>query len=143
MAVALGSRVYPGEKGKEIGWAPIELTADGQASALNEIRASRTHVLHWHGDTFDLPREAKLLASTNQYRNQAFSIGRRGLALQFHPEVSASGLESWFIGHTLEISTTPGVSVKDLRAGTALHASKLARCSREFLTHWLERVAAK
>jgi GMP synthase (glutamine-hydrolysing) len=142
MAAALGSKVYVGQQGKEIGWSPIELTADGQLSPLSEIGPSRTRVLHWHGDTFDLPRGAKLLASTKQYRNQAFSIGRRGLALQFHPEVTASGLESWFIGHTLEISTTPGVSVQNLRAETARHASDLARCSREFFSHWLGSVVA-
>jgi GMP synthase (glutamine-hydrolysing) len=142
MAAALGSKVYAGENGKEIGWGPLQLTVDGQSNSLSEIGSSQTNVLHWHGDTFELPDGAKLLASTEQYRNQAFSIGRRGLALQFHPEVSASGLERWFVGHTLEISTTSGVSVKTLRAETAVHAPKLARSGPRFLSRWLDSIAA-
>ncbi|WP_229167733.1 glutamine amidotransferase-related protein [Bradyrhizobium altum] len=51
MALALGGRVFPG-KVKEIGWGPIDLTPDGKSSCLRNLQ---TKVLHWHGDTFDLP----------------------------------------------------------------------------------------
>jgi GMP synthase (glutamine-hydrolysing) len=53
IAAALGARVYPGGK-KEIGWAPVALTAAGRASPLAALEGRP--VLHWHGDTFDLPR---------------------------------------------------------------------------------------
>ncbi len=141
MAAALGSTVYPGAQGKEIGWAPISLTVQGQAGSLAELHASRTKVLHWHGDTFDLPARATLLASTERYQNQAFSIGKRGLAVQFHPEVSAAGLERWLIGHTLEIATTPGVSVASLRADTAVATPALAGCGPKFFAKWLSEVS--
>ena len=141
MAAALGSTVYPGAQGKEIGWAPIRLTGQGEAGPLAELHASRTKVLHWHGDTFDLPAKATLLASTERYRNQAFSIGKRGLALQFHPEVSAAGLERWFIGHTLEIATTAGVSVSRLRSDTAMAGPALTGCGPKFFARWLDETA--
>lgn len=51
MAQALGGRVFPG-KVKEIGWGPIDLTPEGKSSCLRNLH---TKVLHWHGDTFDLP----------------------------------------------------------------------------------------
>lgn len=140
MAAAAGARVYPGGMGKEIGWAPLELTQAGTVSPLAELGPRRTAVLHWHGDTFDLPDRATLLASTGRYAHQAFAIGRRGMALQFHPEVSAEGLESWFIGHALEIATTPGVSVDGLRAETARHAPALHRQGPAFLERWLSEV---
>jgi len=136
MAAAAGAAVYPGRQGKEIGWDKIQLTCDGAESCLAEIGPDQTHVLHWHGDTFDLPIGARLLASTARYRNQAFSLGR-SLAVQFHPEVSASGLESWFIGHTMEIATTPDVSVAQLRADTARHAATLAQCGPRLLRRWI------
>jgi GMP synthase (glutamine-hydrolysing) len=140
MAAALGAKVYPGTAGKEIGWGPVELTARGAAGPLGEI--ANTAVLHWHGDTFDLPPGSTLLASTGRYVHQAFSVGRCGLALQYHPEVSAVGLESWFIGHAAEISATPGVSVAQLRADTARYAALLAENGPRFFARWLEEVGA-
>src|SRR5688572_1740515 len=70
MAAALGARVYSGGR-KEIGWAPLQLTQAGQSSCLSKLEGQP--VLHWHGDTFDLPRDATLLASTSVYEHQAFS----------------------------------------------------------------------
>ena len=50
-------------------------------------------VLHWHGDTFTLPRGVELLASSRLYANQAFRRGPNLLALQFHAEM---GLDERF-----------------------------------------------
>src|ERR1700736_702563 len=58
MARALGARVYRGPR-KEICWGQIRSTEAGHASALRHIETTR--VLHWHGDTFDLPSGATLL----------------------------------------------------------------------------------
>jgi len=141
MAAALGAKVYPGAAGKEIGWAPLTLTEEGQASTLAEIGPANTSVLHWHGDTFDLLPGMRLLASTPRYPHQAFSSGQRGLALQFHPEVTTQGLESWFIGHTGEIAATPGVSVAQLRADSERLAPALGFYGTRFLGRWLTDIA--
>ncbi|MDB5716771.1 MAG: glutamine amidotransferase, partial [Sphingomonas bacterium] len=53
-------------------------------------------VLHWHGDTFDLPDDVELLASTELYANQAFRRGKWLLALQCHPEMGEDPrIETW------------------------------------------------
>ncbi len=96
IASALGAKVYPGTQGKEIGWASIDLSEAGKHSPLVYLAPEETFVLHWHGDTFDLPNGSTVLASTSKYPNQAFSWGKHCLALQFHPEVTARGLERWF-----------------------------------------------
>ena len=134
VARALGARVYPSGV-KEIGWAPIELTDDGRASCLR--RLEDTAVLHWHGDTFDLPAGARRLASTRVCANQAFSYGPSTLALQFHAEAAGAALEAWFVGHTAEISNTPGISVKGLRADTARCTSAIERAGTACFADWL------
>ncbi len=140
MARALGARVYPGRR-KEIGWAPLVLTDEGRRSCLRYLAPEETAVLHWHGDTFDLPRGAVRLASTEAYENQAFAWGRRALALQFHVEATARDLERWFVGHACEIGATPGVSVAELRRDTARCAPALERQGRRCFEAWLDAVA--
>ncbi|MEZ5584607.1 MAG: glutamine amidotransferase [Candidatus Competibacteraceae bacterium] len=139
MASALGAKVYPAAT-KELGWAPIKLTEAGQRSCLRHLNADLTPVLHWHGDTFDLPNGAQRLASTAICPNQAFAFGDTALALQFHPEVTPGGLERWFIGHTLEIHTTPGVSVERLRQDTALYGAGLQRQGMQLIEEWLNNI---
>jgi len=140
MAKALGARVFKGRR-KELGWSPLELTQAGRDSALGKLGV-RTPVLHWHGDTFDLPRGAALLASTRLYANQAFSWQRHGLALQCHIEVTAAGLERWFIGHAVEIAGTRGIDVATLRRQTRRLAPRLEARGPEVLSAWLDSLAS-
>ena len=136
MARALGARVYPGA-GKEIGWAPVSLTEAGRRSCLAPL-GDGVPVLHWHGDTFDLPAGAVHLAATDRYRHQAFAWQRHGLALQFHIEIAAPGLERWYIGHACEIGATPGLSVPVLRAEAERWAPALAPIAARCLEAWLD-----
>lgn len=135
MARALGARVYPNDGVKEIGWSALDLTDAGRASSLAALDA--VPVLHWHGDTFDLPDGATLLASTAVTRNQAFSWGKAALGLQFHVEATGTGLERWFIGHACEIGGVPGLSVPQLRADTARHAAGLESVAPQVLGAFL------
>lgn len=136
LARALGARVFAGGR-KEIGWAPLTLTEAGEHSPLRHLIGDTAHVLHWHGDTFDLPEGATLLASTDAYRNQAFAMGTSVLGLQFHAEVTPEGLEHWFVGHAAEIATTPGISVPTLRAETRRHGEAMATRGRVMFSAWL------
>jgi GMP synthase (glutamine-hydrolysing) len=137
VARALGARVYPGP-GKEIGWAPLKLTDAGRSSCLAPIASQP--VLHWHGDTFDLPDNARCLASTDLTPHQAFDAGPAVLGLQFHIEVTREGLERWFVGHAHEIGTSPGVTVDQLREDTRRHADETGRRGRQILERWLDRL---
>lgn len=141
MARALGAKVYPGKE-KEIGWFPIQLTAAGEASSLKYLAQPGEKVLHWHGDTFDLPAGTIHLASSEKYPNQAFAWGNCGLALQFHPEVTQNGLERWFIGHAGEINSVPGISVAQLRQDTQKYARQLEVQGMKCWQVWLEKIEA-
>ncbi len=136
MAAALGARVYPARR-KEIGWAPVTLTTEGRALMLRHIDDG-VPVLHWHGDTFDLPDGATLLASTAICPHQAFSLGPTALGLQFHLEVVSSDIERWLIGHASELAALrPDLTIPGLRAETQRWAPVLtfhaASCFRDWL----------
>ncbi len=135
VARALGARVYPG-KVKEIGWTPLEPTPEGARSCLSPLAQNSWQVLHWHGDTFDLPEGAKRLASTPATANQAFSYGPRVLGLQFHIEITGRAIERWLIGHAVELAQA-GLDLARLRAETARWAGGLERACPKVLDAWL------
>jgi len=139
MARALGARVFRNPAGPEIGWADLALTEAGRASPLAAL--SGVPVLHWHGDTFDLPDGAVLLASTAITPNQAFSWGKTALALQFHPEVGGRGLERWLIGHAGELARTEGVGAVALRQANLACAPRLEAVAPSLFDGWLGAIS--
>jgi GMP synthase (glutamine-hydrolysing) len=140
MAAALGARVFPGECGAEIGWGPIA-TAPGLAPPdwFAPLLAPGLSLFHWHGDTFDLPQDAVHLAKTDRYINQSFAFDNYALALQFHPEVTANGLERWYVGHACELRHA-GIAVESLRADALRIAPALEEAAKRFWSLWLDTV---
>ncbi|MFD1910707.1 glutamine amidotransferase [Halodurantibacterium flavum] len=136
MAAALGAPVYPGPR-KEIGWSTLELTASSGQNPLAALQG--VPVLHWHGDTFDLPDGCELLASTTICRNQAFSRGPNILGLQFHPEVAVARFEHWLLGHASELSTA-NISPVALRRDAQLYGKGLEAANARVLRGWLAQI---
>jgi GMP synthase (glutamine-hydrolysing) len=137
VAHALGARVYP-SGAKEIGWGPLEIAPAGTGSSLRHLDGGAP-VLHWHGDTFDLPDGAVHLASTKVCANQAFSWGKSTLGLQFHCEVLEARLEEWFVGHACELQAA-GISVRDLRTESRRWGGMLEQAGARCLGEWLDLV---
>ncbi len=143
MARALGSRIYPAAA-KEIGYAPLTPTPAGQSSSLAALEAAQWNVLHWHGDTFDLPEQAVLLASTAITPNQAFSLtshdqGAYGLALQFHMEAQPNQIERWLIGHCFELMQT-GLELEQIRTDARQIGTAVAQAGAQALRNWLAQI---
>jgi len=139
LARALGARVYPGPA-KEIGISPITLTAEGARSCLAHLTADR-RVLHWHGDTFDLPAGAERLASTEITPNQAFAHGA-ALGLQFHIEAEPARFERWLIGHAGELAAA-GIDVTALRRQAARELPAIAGAGARAIEAWLGGAGAR
>ena len=138
IAAAMGARVYPGPV-KEVGYAPVAITNAGYGSPLRHIED--VPVLHWHGDTFDLPPGAELLASTGNYAHQAFRRGNNILALQCHPEMGEDPrFEAWLKDEPY--IEAAGLSVAELRAQNDNHGSVAVAAGRRLITDWLERLDA-
>lgn len=138
MARALGAKVYPNHT-KEIGWQSLNLTEAGKNSCVQYLKSENTSMFHWHGDTFDLPVGATLLASTEICKNQVFSFKRNALAFQCHPEVSAHHLEKWWIGHAAELSQN-NLSIRQLRAQSKQLTPQLQKQSLECIKEWINNI---
>lgn len=134
IAAAMGAEVYPGPV-KEVGFAPITLNAAGLTSPLRRI--ADVPVLHWHGDTFDLPEGAELLGSTAKYRRQAFRRGARLLALQCHPEMGEDPrFEAWLDGAD-DYAAQAGTTIDHLRRQHDEHGPTAVAAGRAMIAEWL------
>ena len=111
LAAAAGAAVLAGT-GAEIGWAPVEWTEGAAHDPLFGGLDGRAHeevpVLHWHGETFQLPSGAELLASTERYEHQAFRVGEQAWGLQFHLEVDAAAVERFVEAFPEDAARAPG-----------------------------------
>ena len=137
MAAALGARVAPIAK-KEIGFAPLTLTAAGRAGPLGHL--ADIPVLHWHGEGFDLPAGAERLAATPACPNQAFALGPNLLGLQCHPEAGMlPDFERWLIGHSAELAQA-GIAPEALRQDAKAHGPALRAAGQAMFRHWLREL---
>jgi GMP synthase-like glutamine amidotransferase len=141
LAAALGARVYRGEE-PEVGLLEVELTEAGAADPVFGAAPTRFRTLQWHGDTFDLPEGATLLASSPAYENQAFTY-RRAYALQFHLEVSPELAVEWggvpAYADSLEAIKGPG-ALEALIGEVTDNAGTMLPLARELFGRWLEQV---
>lgn len=138
IAAALDAKVYKGQV-KEIGWSPLILSDEGLVSPLKHLKD--VAVLHWHGDTFDLPASAKGLAASVHYPNQAFSIGSNILALQFHAEVETKRFECWLLGHSAELGQAQ-IDILKLRQDNLHYGKVLEEKANLLLREWLTNLVA-
>ena len=90
IADVLGGPVTRGEH-TEIGWFDIMRAQNRpeMPSLPNTLR-----VYHWHGDTFALPPEAQLLASSAGCRNQIYLYRDRVLGFQCHLETTPESMHA-------------------------------------------------
>jgi GMP synthase-like glutamine amidotransferase len=137
LAAAGGARVYPGEE-KEIGWGEIRLIPSARSDPLLEGLPNRFEVFHWHGDTFDLPPNAALLARSALFPHQAFRIGDRWYGLQFHLEVTEGMPRQWANEYQAELAALGGPTVGgDLERSDA-RIRKLRPLAETVFHRWLD-----
>ena len=118
IAEALGSKIYNNQD-KEIGWFPIKFTNSKDGGF--ELPETLT-VLHWHGETFDLPEGAIHIAESEGCKNQAFQIGSNVIALQFHLEMTPQSVDEIIQNDSDDLGTGKYIQSGDeIRNLTAQH----------------------
>ncbi|MBB4613024.1 glutamine amidotransferase [Novosphingobium taihuense] len=134
IAAALGADVYPGPV-KEVGFHPVAVRGEVPSNPLRHI--VDVPVLHWHGDTFTLPENVELLASSHLYDHQAFRRGRNLLALQFHAEMGEDERFHQWIETWPESVLEAGGTEEDLRRAHALHGPTAVAAGRAMIAEWI------
>jgi GMP synthase-like glutamine amidotransferase len=87
IARAFGKTVYR-FGGCEVGYLPVEITAEGADDPLLAGLAAEQRIMQMHEDSFDIPARAVLLMRNDACANQAFRLGRTTYGFQFHLEVT-------------------------------------------------------
>jgi GMP synthase (glutamine-hydrolysing) len=93
LASVLGARVYPGLR-PEVGLFPVTMTEAAQKDPVFRSFPDELLTVQFHGETFDLPEGAVLLASSADYPHQAFRW-RQAYGVQFHLEASTEMVREW------------------------------------------------
>jgi GMP synthase (glutamine-hydrolysing) len=140
IAATLGTLVYHGRV-KEIGWSPISITPHGQVDSLLGYLPENATVFQWHGDGFELPAGAIRLASSVNYKNQAFRVGKNIYALQFHLEVTPPMIARWIDERSKDLALAPYILPDKILADTQNYAPILKYYGERFLSEFLRRAS--
>ncbi len=136
IASALGAEVYANPE-KEIGWWPLQNKA---ATSADFNFPADFSAFHWHGETFDLPTNATLLASSAACRNQAFQVGNNVIGLQFHLETTPESAAALVEHCAADLSPATYVQNKQqiLTVNEDVY-QKLNTLMANVLKYWLEQ----
>lgn len=139
LAASLGARVFAGVH-PEVGVMPVRLTKAAKNDPVFKGLPRTLLTFQWHGDTFDLPSGAVLLAGSSLFPAQAFRWGNVAYGVQFHVEVTPELAASWGdvpeYRDALEKVLGPGSLervIKDLRSNSDV----LLGAARAMFQQWL------
>lgn len=118
IAAALGGKVEHMDR-PEVGWAPITIGFAGTTDPIFAGVAWTHPQFHMHGcHVTTLPPDATPLASSAACRHQAFKVGLRAYAFQFHFEWGASKIAE--MGRS-DFARRAGQTPQRIAADTAMH----------------------
>ncbi len=141
MSKALGGRVRPNSV-KEIGWSQLFPARSNQAEEwFGEFSNAPFRVFQWHGETFDIPLKAALIATNSYCRNQVVSFGPH-LAMQCHVEMTAEMIRLWcdqWEREQCKISATVQ-DPPEIISQAEQYLPELHQLADVLYEHWIKRV---
>ncbi|MEO6702189.1 MAG: type 1 glutamine amidotransferase [Jatrophihabitantaceae bacterium] len=144
LAASLGGRIHRAAR-PEFGLSQVWPTADAAADPLFFDLAPATAVFHWHGDSFELPPGATLLATSEPVRHQAFRVAEHAYGLQFHAELTPALFDRWLTEQSCraELISALDSDAPD-RLATELDAAEqqLRELATRLFSRWLRLVEA-
>jgi GMP synthase (glutamine-hydrolysing) len=111
---------------KEVGFEPLRLTAAAADDPVLSVWSDGDMAFQWHQDTMELPAGAQLLAGGDRVEVQAYRVGARAWATQFHFEIDAAELELWLdeASQVMDLEDVWGKSPAEIRLEAARHMSE-------------------
>ena len=140
LARSLGASVAPHAEGLyEFGYYPVTPVGDDGELQMD----AALQVCHRHGEGFDLPAGARLLATRDSFPNQAFRYGAANFGLQFHPEVNDAVLDAWLNREPPpeDLAHDGAQSAEEQARHHVSHQPSMHAWLRKFLTYWLAQGA--
>ena len=138
LAHVLGSSVSSHPDGiREVGFHRVVPTDEGKHFLHHPLS-----VMQWHGEGFDLPAGATRLATSpaagaSAFPNQAFSLDRRTVGVQFHPEVNPDVLAIWHERNRQRAPDDLTDAERATQAADALrHDAAISAWVNEILSDW-------
>lgn len=95
----------------------------------------------WHYDRWQVPPGAREIAR-NSVASQAFVL-RRNLAVQFHPELTAGGLQGWLENGGRRLAEADGQDADILYQHTLAEGEDAARRAHDLVDAFLDQVATQ
>ena len=135
IAKALDAKVFKGHK-FEAGWKKLHSTRYAKGTKLADA-LKNTEIYLSHGDTFEIPNGAVLLASSNTYSNQIFSYKQNCLALQFHPEVDEHIVINWLPLYETRVSPR---KILHIKYESQIKSREQKKGLRDFWDSWIKKV---
>ncbi|MCP4315044.1 MAG: glutamine amidotransferase [Hyphomicrobiales bacterium] len=131
----LGGSVTAHDDGlTEIGWYPLRATPKGGA-----LMEWPDMVYQFHREGFSLPDGAGLLATADDYTNQAFRYGENAWGIQFHAELTQVMMQRWVVRGAHRFVLPGAQQGHHHLNGRLLYDERL----RQWLAHFLEIVFGK
>jgi GMP synthase (glutamine-hydrolysing) len=137
IAKALGAKVFKAPV-KEIGWYDVSLTRIGSRDPLFSNLPKTLSVFQWHEDTFEIPKSAKLIATSSPVPRQAFRYGEKVYGLQFHLEVTEEMICEWMETYEEEFRSAQNslFSKTEILTETEIKIETYTRRGRQFLMNF-------
>jgi GMP synthase-like glutamine amidotransferase len=144
----------------EFGWGPVTFPFPGGTEPIVYGLSDGTPFLHWHFDTFDLPKlpapqvaaapptpppptGSVLLSSSKLCRNQAFRFKNRLFGFQYHFELSEGEIEALVNGDKQTVARVLGADGADrVKRETAANYARYNRAGDRIVTNFVQSVRA-
>lgn len=127
---------------REFGFVPVDPSPAAADDRLFGHLRGGDMAFQWHEDTFELPVGAELLVRGGAVEHQAFRVGDRAWATQFHFEVDAAELERWLVayGPDEELRSAWGAGREEIREQANAHLAAHEQRGREIFVRFAEVV---